>query len=64
MVKKKASPKKTKAAVSSVREPRTSEDFKTAALIVSVTINVIVLIIWLIAKLSNKYDEQLVNFFF
>jgi hypothetical protein len=64
MVKKKAKKPVTKKITSTYRTPNTSEDFKTAALVVSLTINVAIFIGWLAIKVTNKYDEQVVNFLF
>jgi len=43
------------------RQASTMNDVKTAILLVSLTVNLIVFIIWLILKLTTVYDEQLYN---
>lgn len=63
-------PKKTKALKTNARRsvanrvPTVYDDFKTAALLVSVTINVAVFIGWLALKITTKYDEQIATFLF
>lgn len=44
--------------------PRSIEDFKTAALVVSVTINVAIFVAWLAIKLTTDYDAQVFTFLF
>lgn len=44
--------------------PATANDLKTALLVVSLTINVVVLITWLILQVTTQYDEQLAAFLF
>lgn len=46
------------------REPSTLNDVKTAILLVSLTLNLIALILWLVVRLTTVYDAQLLNFFF
>jgi hypothetical protein len=61
---KKKMTKKTAVGQNAPRVPRVSDDFKTAALLVSVTINVAVFIGWLAIKITTKYDEQVATFLF
>jgi len=49
---------------SSVRIPAVSDDFKSAALVVSVLANLFVLIGWVLLKTTDKYNEQVANFLF
>lgn len=59
MTKQKKTPKTTKAgAKSTAKQPTTIEDFKTAALLVSGTINVAIFVGWLAVQLTTKYDYQ------
>lgn len=44
--------------------PRSVDDFKTAALIVSVGINVAVFVGWLALKITTEYDAQVFKFLF
>lgn len=46
------------------RVPTTGDDFKTAALVVSVTINLAVFVGWLAIKLTTEYDDQVASFLF
>lgn len=65
MVKKKKSFKKSLGAwfVKPVkRQITTTDDVKSALLLVSLTINLVVFIFWLVIKVTNKYDEQVVQF--
>lgn len=64
MVKKKTTSKKTAVRKSAYREPTSAEDFKTAALVVSVLINLAVFIGWLALRLTNEYDTQVFHFLF
>jgi len=45
------------------REPSTLNDAKNAILLVSLTINLVGFIIWLVLNLTVDYDTQLSNFF-
>jgi hypothetical protein len=56
--------KQTKQRVSSSKSSRLGEDFKTAALVVSVTINLAVFVGWLALKITTKYDAQVAGFLF
>ena len=47
-----------------VHEPSTVDDVKTAALLVSVTINAAVLVGWLAVQITNKYDAQVASLLF
>lgn len=63
MVKKKlAQTKKTSSGA--VAPQGTYDAFKTAALVVSLTINVAIFIAWLVLQFTTKYDEQVYNFLF
>jgi hypothetical protein len=42
----------------------TYDAFKTAALVVSLTINVAIFVLWIILQVTTKYDEQVYNFLF
>jgi hypothetical protein len=46
------------------RVPTVYDDFKSAALLVSITINVAVFIGWLAIKITTKFDEQIATFLF
>jgi len=46
------------------RTPNTVDDFKTALILVSVTINVAVFVGWLAIKLTTAYDAQVAAFLF
>lgn len=46
------------------RMPTTKEDFKTALILVSVTINLAVFVGWLALKITTQYDEQVAAFLF
>lgn len=59
---KKTAVKKTTSAAS--RVPTVGDDFKNALLLVSLTINVVVLIGWIALKVTSKYDEQVSQFLF
>ena len=61
MVKNKTQKKVSK---SFVRFPSTFDDFKNAALLVSITINVAVFVFWLAIKVTTKYDAEVANFLF
>lgn len=41
-----------------------TDDFKTATLLVSVTINLAIFVGWLVIKLSTEYDNQVASFLF
>jgi len=45
------------------RVPSFNDDFKNAALIVSVVINVLVFITWLVLRATDMYDDQVSSFF-
>jgi antibiotic biosynthesis monooxygenase (ABM) superfamily enzyme len=65
-VSKKTSAKKTsKRGINSwfmpSREPSTLNDIKNAILLVSLTINLLALIVWLVLRLTTDYDAQLSN---
>lgn len=66
--KKKQTTRKTSAKASSKTEmrrvPTTTDDFKTAALLVSATINVGIFVGWLAIKLTTEYDIQVAQFLF
>ena len=69
MVKKKVtSVKKTaikkSTSLTPLRAPTTSDDFKSALLVVSLTINAVVLISWITLKVTSKFDAQVANFLF
>jgi hypothetical protein len=53
-----ASDKKTKAVLS-----QSLSDFKTAALLVSVTINLFLLCLWIALQVTADYDHSLFSFF-
>lgn len=44
--------------------PSTWDDFKTAALVVSATINVGIFVGWLALQITTKYDQQVAQFLF
>lgn len=46
------------------RQASTLNDVKTAALLVSLTINLIIFIGWLTLRLTTVYDQQVYNFLF
>lgn len=46
------------------RIPTTSDDVKTAILIISLALNVAIFIGWVILRVTSKYDEQVFNFLF
>ena len=46
------------------RIPAVSDDFKSAALVVSVLVNLFILIGWVLLKSTDKYNEQVANFLF
>lgn len=46
------------------RVPTTSDDVKTAILIISLALNVAIFIGWVILRVTSKYDEQVFNFLF
>lgn len=46
------------------RKPTTADDLKTAALLVSLTINLAFFIFWLILRLTDVYDVEVQNFLF
>lgn len=56
--------KKTTAAKATVRHAKIGEDFKHAALVVSVLINLFVFVGWLVLQTTSKYDEQVAAFLF
>lgn len=59
---KKQTSKKSLAAQKTVY--RTGDDFKNAALLVSVTINAAVFVGWLAIKLTTQYDQQVAQLLF
>lgn len=61
MVKKKAVAKATK---TPVRVPTTGDDVKSALLVVSLTINAVVLIGWITLQVTSKFDDQVAQFLF
>jgi hypothetical protein len=61
MVKKKTQ-KRTRKSFFSRKAP--TEDFKTALILVSVTINLAFFIGWLALRLTNAYDAQVYNILF
>ena len=56
--------KKTERRSGTRRVPTVYDDFKSAALLVSVTINIAVFIGWLVLKITTKFDEQIATFLF
>ncbi len=46
------------------RVPTPGDDFKTALLLVSVTINLAIFVGWLAIKLTTEYDAQVASFLF
>lgn len=48
----------------SLRSSTTKEDFKTALILVSLTINVAVFVGWLCLRITTEYDEQVATFLF
>jgi len=64
MVKTKTQSKALKRSLRSGRTPTTFDDFKSAALLVSVTINLAVFVGWLAIKLTTEYDSQVASFLF
>lgn len=61
MVKKKTAPKVAK---TPVRIATTGDDVKSALLVVSLTINAVVLIGWITLQVTSKYDDQVAQFLF
>lgn len=61
MVKKKQTAPKTQ---TPVRVLTTIDDVKSAALVVSVIINLAIFIAWVVLRVTTKYDEQVFNFLF
>lgn len=61
MVKKK---EVSTAKTTQLRVPTTSDDAKTAILIISLALNVAIFIGWVILRVTSKYDEQVFNFLF
>jgi hypothetical protein len=61
MVKKKTNTMRSK---SKLRAPSTFDDFKSAALLVSVTINLAVFVAWLTLRVTTEYDEQVFSMLF
>lgn len=47
-----------------IRVPATSDDVKSAILIVSLALNLAVFIGWVVLRVTTKYDEQVFNFLF
>lgn len=43
---------------------RTNEDFKNAVLIVSLLVNVVVLITWIVLRITTLYDNQIAYLLF
>jgi hypothetical protein len=60
MVKKKTSPRKT----SSNRRFSVIEDLKSAALVVSLLLNLGVLTAWITIQVTTRYDQQVLTFLF
>ncbi|MBC7564758.1 hypothetical protein H7100_00790 [Candidatus Saccharibacteria bacterium] len=50
--------------VPGVREASTLNDVKSAVLFVSILINAVIFIGWLILRLTTQYDQQVYNFLF
>jgi hypothetical protein len=46
------------------RQASTLNDVKTAVLLVSLTLNLVVFIAWLILRITTVYDQQVYNFLF
>lgn len=44
--------------------PATANDLKSALLVVSLAINLVVLIVWLILQVTTRYDDQLAAMIF
>jgi len=67
MVKKKKSIKKSLSTwfvKPTKRQITTFDDLKSSVLLVSLAINLVVLIFWLVIKVTNKYDDQVARFLF
>jgi len=64
MVKKKLQTKAAKKTTRGIRVPTTFDDFKSAALLVSLVINLAVLIGWITIKVTTEYDAQVVTLLF
>ena len=43
---------------------RTNEDFKNAVLIVSLLVNVVILIAWIVLRITTFYDDQIAYLLF
>jgi hypothetical protein len=62
--------KESKLASNALSEPYTVEvaattnDFKTAILIVSIAVNLVILTAWIIMQITTKYDGQIYSFLF
>ncbi len=63
---KKQNEKSTNKSVASKAQAfaQTSNDFKNALLILSLTANVYILCLWVAVQVTSRYDESLVSFFF
>ena len=46
------------------RIPTVSDDFKSAALVVSVLLNLFVFIGWIVLQVTNEYNVEVANFLF
>lgn len=46
------------------RIPTVSDDFKSAALVVSVLVNLFILIGWVLLQITDKYNVPVANFLF
>jgi len=64
MVKKQSPKTASKKRAASAKAPSVGEDFKNAALVVSVAINVAVLTGWLAINVTTQYDLQVAQFLF
>lgn len=61
---KKAVTKSAAKTTASVKHPTAYEDFKNAALLVSVTINVAFFVGWLALQITTQYDSQIAYLLF
>lgn len=59
-----SSPKKASSAPATRKVPTVVDDLKTAALVVSLAINVAVFTGWLALKITTQYDLQVAQFLF
>jgi 2-C-methyl-D-erythritol 4-phosphate cytidylyltransferase len=64
MVKKQSPKTASKKRTASPKAPSVGDDFKNAALVVSVAINIAVLTGWLAIKVTTQYDLQVAQFLF